>query len=58
MKNKIKNGFTATKCTFQGMPGYTVEQWINGDVVCSQFLAAEHYSAFCDAVGVVPIITE
>lgn len=58
MQKSIKSGFTAKKCIFQGVPGYMVEQLIDGVAVCSQFLATEHYNAFCNAVGVVPVITE
>ena len=56
MKKQNKNRFTAEKCNFQGVPGYTVKQWVDGVVVCSQWLAAEHCKTFFDAVGVVPAV--
>ena len=51
-KEPIKNGFTAENCNFQGVPGYTLNQWIDGACICSQFIPAEAFRGFCDAVGI------
>lgn len=53
MSNKqMKNGFTAEKCNFQGVPGYMLHQRHDGVCVCSQFIPAEAFRGFCDAAGI------
>ena len=52
MQKSINDGFTAEKCIFQGVPGYTVKQWISGNCVCSQFIPAEAFRGFCTAAGI------
>lgn len=58
MKESIKNGFTAEKCNFQGAQGYTVKQWIDGAVVCTQFIPEENFNSFFSAIGRTPFIIE
>jgi len=55
-KKPMKNGFTAEKCSFQGVPGYTVKQWHDGICICSQFIPKSSFQSFCDAVGVAPVM--
>lgn len=58
MKESIKNGFTAEKCNFQGVQGYTIKQWIDGTVVCAQFIPKEYFNSFFSAIGRTPVIIE
>lgn len=58
MEESIKNGFTAEKCHFQGAQGYTVKQWIDGTVVCTQFIPEKHFNSFFSAIGKTPVIIE
>jgi hypothetical protein len=58
MSENVKDGFTAEKCNFQCVPGYMVEQWHDGVVLCSQFIPEQHYKSFCDAVGICPHLVE
>ena len=51
-KEPIKDGFTAEKCNFQGVPGYVAKQWIGGDCACSQYIPAEAFQGFCTAAGI------
>ena len=51
-ENTIKDGFTAEKCNFQGVQGYTVMQWLNGSCICSQFIPSEAFRGFCTAAGI------
>lgn len=51
-KETVTNGFTAEKCNFQGVQGYTVKQLIDSAVVCSQFIPAEAFRGFCTAAGI------
>lgn len=53
-KEPIKNGFTAEKCNFQGVQGYTVMQWRNGSCICSQFISESAFQSFCEAAGIAP----
>lgn len=55
MDDKIKNGFTAELCNFQGVQGYMVKQWNDSNCICSQFIAAESYNDFCKAAGINPV---
>ena len=57
-KEPMKNGFTAEKCSFQGVKGYTVKQWLNGSCICSQFISEDAFHSFCDAAGVAQVILE
>ena len=52
MQDSIKNGFTAEKCNFQGVPGYMLKQWLDNSCICSQYIPAEHLHAFCNAAGI------
>lgn len=52
-KEKIKKGFTAELCNFQGEPGYMLHQWYNSTVVCSQFVPKKHFAQFCNVAGIV-----
>lgn len=54
----MNNGFTAKKTIFCGQPGYDVSQYIDGKEVVNQFIPETSYKTFCDAIGVVPVITE
>lgn len=54
----IKDGFTAEKCKFQGVQGYTVKQWIDGAAVCTQFIPEEHFDAFFSSIERTPVIIE
>ena len=56
MPKSIIDGFTAEKCNFQGVQGYTVKQWIDGGVVCTQFIPEEHFNSFFSAIGRTPVI--
>ena len=56
MQKPITNGFTAEKCNFQGVPGYTVKQWYSGSVICSQFIPEKHFGEFFSAIGKTPVI--
>lgn len=50
----MKNGFTAEKCTFEGVPGFMVLQWFDGKEIVKQFIPESHYNDFCTAAGVQP----
>lgn len=52
----MKNGFIARPCNFQGVPGYMLEQYYNGRVVCSQFLPESSFDYFCMIAGISPKI--
>lgn len=54
----MQNGFTAKVCCFDGILGYMVFQWRDGNIICSQFVAGSVYKEFCDTAGISPIITE
>lgn len=54
----MENGFIAKTCNFQGVPGYMLEQYYNGRVVCSQFLPESSFDSFCSVAGIKPIIEE
>lgn len=54
----MQNGFTAKVCCFDGVLGYMVFQWHDGNIICSQFVAGSVYKEFCNAAGISPIITE
>ena len=54
----MQNGFVAKSCNFQGVPGYMLEQYYNGRVVCSQFLPESSFTYFCKVAGIKPIIEE
>ena len=54
----MKNGFTAKEVTFCGQQGYNVSQYINGEEVIKQFIPESSYKAFCDAIGITPVIEE
>ena len=56
MQKAINDGFTAEKCNFQGVQGYTVKQWYNSTVICSQFIPEKHFDAFFSAIGRTPVI--
>lgn len=58
MQEPIKDGFTAEKCVFQCEQGYTVKQWYNGSVICSQFIPEKHFDAFFSAIGRTPVMIE
>lgn len=53
-KEPIKNGFTAEKCSFQGVTGYTVKQWYDGICICSQFISESAFQSFCEEAGISP----
>lgn len=50
--------FVASKCNFQGEPGYMVSQLHEGKVVARQFVAASVFDRFCAAIGIVPEIAD
>ena len=52
------NGFIAKPCNFQGIPGYMMDQYYNGHVICSQFVSESSFKNFCIAAGISPIIEE
>lgn len=54
----MKNGFVAKPCNFQGVPGYMLEQYYNGRVVCSQFVPESSFAHFCKIAGIDPIIED
>ena len=54
----MENGFIAKPCNFQGEPGYMLEQYYNGRVVCSQFLPESSFDYFCKVAGINPVIEE
>ena len=54
----MENGFIAKPCNFQGVPGYMLEQYQAGRVVCSQFVPGASFAYFCNVAGIKPIIEE
>ena len=54
----MQNGFIAKPCNFQGVPGYMLEQYYNGRVVCSQFVPESSFDYFCKVAGISPKIEE
>lgn len=50
----MKEGFTAAKCTFNGVPGFMVSQWYEGKEIVKQFIPEIAYKDFCTAAGVQP----
>ena len=54
----MENGFIAKPCNFQGEPGYMLEQYYNGRVVCSQFVPESSFDYFCKVAGISPKIEE
>jgi hypothetical protein len=54
----MQNGFTAKVCCFEGVLGYMVFQWLDGAIICSQFVTGSYYKEFCTAAGINPIIEE
>ena len=57
-KEPMKNEFTAEKCRFQGVKGYTVKQWLNGSCICSQFISESAFQSFCEAAVITPAMLE
>lgn len=49
-----ENKFVSKITSFDGTKGYKVLQYINGKVICEQFIAADEYKDFCEAIGVIP----
>ena len=54
----MENGFIAKPCNFQCIPGYVLDQYHSGRVVCSQFLPESSFDYFCKVAGISPIIEE
>ena len=54
----MENGFVAKPRNFQGEPGYMLDQYYNGRVVCSQFLPESSFCYFCKVAGIKPIIED
>lgn len=54
----MKNGFTAKKINFQGVPGFMVCQYHNGVKVAGQFVAETVYNQFCKMAGIEPKMVE
>ena len=54
----MNNGFIAKPCNFQGVPGYMLEQYYNGRVVCSQFVPESSFAYFCKVAGISSNIEE
>ena len=54
----MENGFIAKTCNFQGVPGYMLDQYHNGRVVCSQFLPESSFDYFCRDASIRPKIEE
>ena len=52
----MENGFIAKPCNFQGVPGYMLDQYYKGRVVCSQFIPASSFAYFCKVAGISPKI--
>lgn len=46
----MQNRFTATPCTFNGVHGYMLRQYVNGVLCAEQFI--HDLSAWCDATGI------
>ena len=54
----MNNGFIAKPCNFQGVPGYMLDQYHDGRVLCSQFVPASSFDYFCKVAGINPKIEE
>lgn len=54
MTETKRNGFTAKKQTFQGVPGYMVKQYRDGLQVMEQFISLKAYKPFFEAIGTQP----
>ena len=54
----MNNGFIAKPCNFQGVPGYMLDQYHDGRVVCSQFVPESSFNYFCRIAGINPKIEE
>ena len=54
----MENGFIAKPCNFQGVPGYMLDQYYQGRVVCSQFVPASSFNYFCKIAGISPKIED
>ena len=52
----MKNGFIAKPCNFQGENGYMLDQYHDGNVVCSQFVPESSFDYFCKVAGIIPKI--
>ena len=52
----MENGFIAKPCNFQGENGYMLDQYIEGRVVCSQFIQESSFDYFCKVAGISPKI--
>lgn len=52
----MKDTFTAEEVNFQGIPGYMVCQYHNGEKVVEQFVFGEDYKQFCEDSGIEPEI--
>ena len=52
----MNNGFIAKPCNFQGVPGYMLDQYRDGHVVCSQFVQESSFDYFCKVAGIIPKI--
>lgn len=50
--------FKAVEVNFQGVPGYMVSQYVNGEQVVEQFVSKDCYELFCNSIGMVPEIAE
>lgn len=48
--NEPKNGFTATPCNFNGMNGYMLRQYVNGEPRIEQFVHS--LVLWCKAAGI------
>ena len=44
--------FTATFCTFEGVPGYIFKQWHDDACICSQFIPEHIFTEFCTAAEI------
>lgn len=56
MEKIPKSGFTAKPCNFQGVSGYTLEQYHKGVVICSQFVSEDVFDEFCKQIKITPLI--
>lgn len=55
MENRInRNKFIAERMTFNGLPGFYVKQYIDGECVVGQFVPDECYEEFCKFIGTAP----
>lgn len=52
----MKDNFTARKINFDGIPGYMVCQYHNGEKVVEQFVSGEIYALFCETAEIEPEI--